>query len=134
MKDSLNKVLLLAGQLEEKRQLKDGVVKFAVVCNEMPAEKLAELFALKNSFVYIAVKPENFLATELAGLEEIKADSDVGKTPSKRLRNSLYVLWKSEGETGGNFEIWYINYMEKIINHVKNKIPVDFNSLPDRPY
>lgn len=120
--NNLQKVLLLAGQLEEKRQLKDGVVKFAVVCNELPNEKLAELFALKNSFVYIAIKAENFLAAELEDLEQLKSEEVPGKTPSKRLRNVLYVLWKQENEPEGAYEPYYMKTMERLINHFKDKL------------
>jgi len=43
------------------------------------------------------------------------------KTPSQRLRNTLFVLWKQTGEKG-EFETYYNNNMEKFIDLVKQKL------------
>lgn len=47
-----------------------------------------------------------------------------GKKPSERLRNSLYVLWTKKFPDGkpSEFEAWRLNYMESIIEQVKDKI------------
>ena len=43
------------------------------------------------------------------------------KTPSNRLRNTLYVLWEQEGGKG-EFDEFYKRYMEKFIDLVKDKL------------
>lgn len=43
------------------------------------------------------------------------------KTPSQRLRSTLYVLWKQQGEKG-DFEVYYRAYIEKLINQIKDKL------------
>ena len=43
------------------------------------------------------------------------------KTPSQRLRACLYVLWEKEGKIG-EWDKFYQERMEKLINFVKNKI------------
>lgn len=47
--------------------------------------------------------------------------SDALKSPSKRLRDVLYVLYQQEGRTG-QFEAFYAEKMEKFIDHVKTKL------------
>ena len=51
----------------------------------------------------------------------LEAAEDKAKTPSKRLRACLYVLWQQTGEQG-DFEVFYRERMEKIIEFVKNKL------------
>ena len=46
---------------------------------------------------------------------------DKSKTPSKRLRNVLYVLWKQTSKEK-DFELYYRIRMEKIIDYVKVKL------------
>jgi len=43
------------------------------------------------------------------------------KTPSKRLRATLFVLWSQQGKVG-SFEAFYLERMEKLINVVKAKL------------
>ena len=49
---------------------------------------------------------------------------DNKKTPSQRMRNVLYILWK-ESNKNVSFDIFYINQMEKIIEWLKRKINSD---------
>jgi len=46
---------------------------------------------------------------------------DREKSPAKRLRNSLYVLWEQRGSEG-NYEYFYSSYMEKFIDKVKSNL------------
>lgn len=43
------------------------------------------------------------------------------KTASQRLRATLFVLWQQQGSTG-DFEVFYREKMEKMIDHVKTKL------------
>ena len=46
---------------------------------------------------------------------------DTEKRPSKRLRNTLFILWTQQGEKG-NFEQYYAEKMEKFIERVKSSL------------
>lgn len=46
------------------------------------------------------------------------------KTSAQRLRATLFVLWKQRGEKG-DFEVFYREYMEKLIDFVKGKLEPD---------
>ena len=43
------------------------------------------------------------------------------KTSSQRLRATLFVLWKQQGQKG-DFEVFYREKMEKLIDMVKSKL------------
>lgn len=47
--------------------------------------------------------------------------TDDNKTPSKRLRSVLFILWKQEGSKG-NFESFYIERMNKLVDMIKAKL------------
>lgn len=53
---------------------------------------------------------------------EQKASSGVkAKSPSQRLRNTIFVLWKQKGERG-DFESFYDSIMEQLIENIKDKL------------
>jgi len=47
--------------------------------------------------------------------------TDDNKTPSKRLRSVLFILWKQEG-SHGTFENFYLERMNKLIDMIKAKL------------
>jgi hypothetical protein len=83
--------------------------------------------------------PQKVLFMELQGIEcectirpldssqapvEIKSEMNT-KTPSMRLRNTIFVYWKQLTDSGKiteTFETWYPNFMEKIILQIKEKL------------
>lgn len=52
-------------------------------------------------------------------IEEVKTDGL--KTPSERLRSVIYVLWEQTTKDK-NFETFYIEIMDKIIEMIKKKL------------
>lgn len=61
-------------------------------------------------------------------IPEMPVEPKGGKTPSQRLYNVLFVLFKSLQEEGRldkttNFNHWREDYMEKVIDMVKAKLP-----------
>ena len=70
----------------------------------------------------MALKAENFTKEEVGQIELLKADDTNFKTPSQRLRNTLYVCWEQKNEGFKSFDNYYINKMEEMINHFKNKL------------
>ena len=65
----------------------------------------------------MAFRPNQFSVDDLPK----EAAEDKNKTPSKRLRAVLFVLWKQRGEHG-DFEVWYREQIEKIIINIKTKL------------
>ena len=58
---------------------------------------------------------------EEADVPKEDSDADANKTPSKRLRASLYVLW-TQKNVEEDFESYYKRQMEKIIETVKARL------------
>jgi len=52
---------------------------------------------------------------------QVKGFEDKTKTPSKRLRAVLFLMWKQLGEVG-DFETYYRVQVEKVIEHLKAKL------------
>lgn len=107
---------------------KDKSVSLRFCTMEQTPEQAAELFSLMGKMAVIAIKPdqESFLNEDIGKLDEIEVDlQDQGKTPSKRLRNSLYVLHSQEigrKPTAEEFKDFYKMRMERMIEFVKNKL------------
>lgn len=84
-------------------------------------EQLANLLGAEG---WLAYSPNDDIT--MADIPEVVADSGMeGKTPSQRLRNSLYVLWDQRGKPSGKFDPWYLGQMENLIETVKSKLEQD---------
>ncbi len=96
---------------------KDGGLRFSVVTQELtPAMKVA-FMEYHGQFGYFAFRPNAFQEDDIP-----KTDvEDKQKTPGKRLRSVLFLLFKSLNK-GKNFQAWYMEEMEKIIDHYKSKL------------
>lgn len=68
-----------------------------------------------------------FSEDEIQPTDVPKADNDFeGKSPSKRLRNVIFVVWKTRkdaGKTELKFEDFYAGQIENIIEQYKEKLP-----------
>ena len=85
---------------------------------------MAELDAMFQQDCVLAIKPEDspFLDAELHDLDAIDTDiEDTTKTPSKRLRNALYVLW-DQGVKDVVFKEFYKNRMNRLIEQIKSRL------------
>ena len=95
---------------------------------EQSSEELKVLDDLFQQNVIIAIKEEStsFLATELNDINNIDLDiEDTSKTPSKRLRNVLWLLNKQvlkRDPSKDEFKEFYRDRMEKIIQMIKDKL------------
>lgn len=116
------KVIFVPGILSSPTGLKDGTFKFTIYCNELPPEKIGQVFTLNNQYCYIGLKREDFLNAEREALDALEADETVGKTPSQRLRAVLFLNWKGNPEGFSNFDAYYKHKMERMIEHWKGKL------------
>ena len=86
----------------------DKCFKIVLFTPELPAgEMLSLLLAYKSG-------------TEGIKIEE--PETDDLKSPSQRLRNTLYRTWETT-KREKDFETYYREQMEKLINHYKEKLP-----------
>ncbi len=96
---------------------KDGGVRLGILTNELSTEDKMVLAEFYGKFGFVLFKSNEF-STEDIPTEEAE---DASKTPSKRLRAVLFVLWKQLGQKG-DFEQYYRTQIEKIIDHLKAKL------------
>lgn len=96
---------------------KDGGMRAGFVTNEITDEEKLILTKLHGQFGYLLFQPNQFSVDDLP----TEQAEDKNKTPSKRLRASLFVLWQQEGKKG-DFENFYREKMEKLISFIKDKL------------
>jgi hypothetical protein len=95
----------------------DGSLGITLGTPELTPEEKAEFMRLQGINLIGLFTP---LDEPEAPKYVVDADIDT-KTPSQRLRNTLFVLWKQTGEKG-DFETFYNSNMEKFIDLVKSKL------------
>ena len=116
-------MILIPAILASFRSLKDKTIKIEFETNELTPEQLAEIGLHSQAFGYLAFKKDEFKSEQIQLIDELKADyEDRTKTPSKRLREVLFVAWKQSPEGYERFEDYYRYRMEVFIDHIKSKL------------
>ena len=99
--------------------LKDKTLKVTFHCQEMPADAAAECIRLNQTFGWLIFASEE--ATETFVPDAPPPEFKQSKTPAQRLRAVLFVWWQQLGAEG-DFEFYYREKMEMMINLVKGKL------------
>lgn len=94
----------------------DGSAGLRFATQEISAEQFADLKRNLNGFGWL-----QFQENQAIEVPTEPAVEDKDKTPSKRLRSVLYILWK-ENKVEEDFETYYRKQVEKIIDHLKSKL------------
>lgn len=115
-------MIILPATIENISTRKDRTVKVVIGTQELAPEKAGQLMGMQNVLAYVAIKKEAFTQEDEQLLEKLKAAEVNGKTPSQRLRNTLYVYWQQNPEGFQTSNQHYDFYMEKFIDHVKSKL------------
>lgn len=97
---------------------KDRSIKLVFETQEMSAEVAAALFSMRQMQGWLLFSP-NTIQEE--NIPDEKAELDEGKSPSKRLRSVLFILWKQRGKQG-DFETYYRAQIERLIDQIKEKL------------
>ena len=91
---------------------------------EQSTSEMAQLDELFQQDCVVAIKPSEtpFLDAELNDLDAIDTDlEDTTRTPSKRLRSVLFILW-DQGVKDVGFKEFYKNRMERLIEQIKTRL------------
>jgi len=104
----------------------DGGLKVIMVTPELPPEKVASVFGMRNKFGIAAFSLEEIAITELKALDEAVSELGTKDTsPSARLQKALYARWmhdESLKTLHGDYKSYYTHEMERFITEVKSKI------------
>lgn len=112
--------LILPSQINPPRLRKDGSASLSFDTRELNAEEIFSIMALRHTEGWLCFAPNEGDIE----IPEERAETDE-KSPSERLRNTLFVWYKQEVESGkfaGLFETFRKEKMEKIIEGVKSKL------------
>lgn len=116
-------MIILPGQLDSIRTLKDKSIKVTFETQELNPQDLLGLMENVNQFGYLAFKKEPFKQEEKEMMNDLKSEMEFkGKTSSQRLRSVLFVKWQQNPEGFDTSVKHYEHYMEKIINHYKGQL------------
>lgn len=100
----------------------DGGIRVVVDTQEITdPEQLAMLFHLKGDLGWFLFKKTEVVLEDIPDYDPQQFDEE--KTPSKRLRNVLFIYWKEVLGQKGNFESFYRGWMDKKIEAVKGELP-----------
>ena len=116
-----NRGILLAAMVEKIYTLKDKSVKLVLETQELSPNKAGALFQLMNQIVSVYVKPNEINEDEINKVDQVEPQLP-GKTPSQRMRNVLFILWKQDHEGYQEFDYYYKSRMDKFIEGLKNNI------------
>lgn len=109
--------------LESIKSRKDKTLSVTLGANEMTPEQSAKLMSFNQKFLYVMLKPDMINSEEQDIMESLESDdNDKTKSPSKRMRNTLYLLYKQNQEGFSTFTQYYEFKMEKFIESLKSKI------------
>lgn len=101
------KINLSSAIIEKVQTMADHSIQLRLGLPEMSPDEMTKVFSVLNKEVV-----------------EIEFDADVDdKSPSKRLRATLYVLWEQKHKDEyQDFEVFYRTRMERLINQIKEKL------------
>ena len=107
------------------KSLTGGGRQFVIETQEnLNPEDLQKLISLENKLGWFTFNVDQIEAVDIVGLKDIKIDKskyDKAKTPSQRLRSVLYLIWERLGNKG-DFQDYYNDILEKLINNYKEKL------------
>jgi hypothetical protein len=117
-------MLIIGGQLEGYRSLKDKTLKITFETQEPTPEQLVSIAGLSQRFGFIAFKEDTFKEKEKEMLESLESTyKETGKTKGQRLRGVLYRNFELDNLGYKVFDDYYSRKMEEIIEHYKSKLP-----------
>ena len=120
----MSKLITFNVEVETIQSRKDNTLKIVLGTQEL--SEGGKLFPLQNKLCTIGIVANEALSQEdIEALQasKIKLD-DVpnGKSPSQRMRNVLFVLWQQNNGGYDDFNLFYLNRMDKIIDQIKSKL------------
>jgi hypothetical protein len=96
----------------------DQSLSFRGVTPELSTAEKVALMNLQNVLCECLLFPKDEKDVEVMRVEK----EIIHKSPSQRLRSVIFLGWKQTGEELP-FEVYYAQQMERIIDHLKSKLP-----------
>lgn len=119
---SQKELFQIPAQLDKLTTRSDRTLKMEFgTTKEIAPDEVARIMKQHQKGGWLVFSPQD---VEESDIPDIKLDVEMGETksPSQRLRASLYRVWEANTSQKIAFEVWYRAKMEKIIEGVKENI------------
>ena len=116
------KGILLPAYVEGIASRKDKTVKIVLGTQELSPEKAGEIFSINGQLVTAYISSSGITEDDMDIIDGIEPDLP-GKSPSERMRNVLYLMWKDKPEGFKDQHTHYLHYMERMIDKLKTQLP-----------
>lgn len=100
----------------------DKSLRLQVDTQELSHEDKAKVFGMHEQFGYFFMQDIVIKEEDLIDIPEIQPEFKTEKTPSKRLRDRLFVYYDATHTDKAGFEDWYKKEMDRIGQHYLDKI------------
>lgn len=105
-----NKTIQFSAQIDSAKANNDRTLTLKVETQELLPTESSQIFSLFQKQIWIALCETEITHQDLNIPE--KVDPLDQKSPSQRLRDRMFVYWKSKN-LDSTFDIWYINQLDK---------------------
>ncbi len=106
--------------IQNLRTLADSTIRMQVDFQELDPKEMSKIFELKGKLGWLLFR-ENAIKEEDLPEEDAPLDKNE-KSPSKRLRDRMFVYYKQKNNSSTGFRMWYEEALEKIGQNYLNKI------------
>ena len=117
-----NELSMLAVTIQSIKTLADRGCAVNIHTQEIPAKDMTKLFQLKGQSGYMVFKPAKITLSDIANIPKEVKEFKTDKSPSKRLRAVLFVLWNTTTSKKESFDSFYKRHMEALINQYKDRL------------
>ena len=124
--------IVFEGGIDNIRTLADNSVRVSIGTPELTAEIVGNMYSMLKQPGYVVISTKPISQQQIDAVEEATVDRELDtKTPSQRLRSTLYILWEqtqpqeisSDGSTiYVDFDIFYKRKMNELIRFIKDKL------------
>ena len=118
----MENLLQLPATIESINSRIDGTWTIKVGTQELGEEQARSIILLNRKLGWFYFKENPLVEADLLNIPEVKPEFKDDKTPSRRLRSVLYVLWEKKYKKVNSFDDFYRQQMEKIIVWAKEKL------------
>lgn len=117
-------IFQLPAVLNKYESKANGAVKFSFTTQDkVPVDALANIMRFIDNAGWLNFAVREIEAVDLLDLPKIDPiKTDAAKSPGQRLRAVIYLYHIQKGGKKEDFETYYLNTMERIINQYKDKL------------
>ena len=115
--------ILFQATVRKVSTLVDGSLTIQLETPELGNEEAAKLLSLRKiqGLCYISPK-QKIDGAIMDTIDGQQPEITGGKSPSKRLRDCLFVWWRQDPQGYEDFELFYIRQMDLISQSIKDKL------------